>query len=321
MAGWPDGGISFLPPRHPRPSSILIIMINREQIQTFVTQLYFQKDKLWTSIWIAGIVMLWIWNRIFLNAPAFAQIQSAFIHTCFIAGLVIVFCCILGWGAAVGLYALERSQKQALSLCLTFLLNVIRSIPQIIGVLAGYVLITLLLRQDVLRSEFSVMILMAMLTSLFIFLELADLIRERIDHYHTLDFVNAMLCCGISEHRIIHIEILWKNSLAHIINKLIAIFGIAVFLQCSVDFIISVGLSTDVSPVNLPITLGSMLAKIDSKQDILAIGYSLTHLTYLPNLFFQHLQGLTTAFLIVFTLLSIYYISNGFAKRYGVLKG
>ncbi len=85
---------------------------------------------------MTGIVMLWVWNRIFLNGPAFEQIQSAFIHTCLIAVLVIVFCCILGWGAAVGLYVLERSQKQGLSLFLTFLLNVIRSIPQIIGVLA-----------------------------------------------------------------------------------------------------------------------------------------------------------------------------------------
>ena len=315
MEGW--GSLVPLPFHPPIP----ILMIGRQQILTFGARLYRQKDKLWLSIWTAGIVTLWIWNRIFLNNPAFERIQSAFIHTCLIAALVIAFCCILGWGAAVGLYALERSQKQGLALALSFLLNVIRSIPQIIGVLVGYVFITMMLRQEVLQSELLVMILMAIVTSLFVFPELADLIRERIDHYHTLDFVNAMLCCGISEHRIIHVEILWKNSLVHIINKLIAIFGIAIFLQCSVDFIISVGLSTNVSSVNLPITLGSMLARIDSKQDILAIGYTLTHLTYLPNLFFQHLQGLTTAFLIVFTLLSIYHIANGFAKRYGVLKG
>ena len=315
MEGW--GSLVPLPFHSPIP----ILMIGRQQILTFGARLYRQKDKLWLSIWTTGIVTLWIWNRIFLNNPAFERIQSAFIHTCLIAALVIAFCCILGWGAAVGLYVLERSQKQGLALALSFLLNVIRSIPQIIGVLVGYVFITMMLRQEVLQSELLVMILMAIVTSLFVFPELADLIRERIDHYHTLDFVNAMLCCGISEHRIIHVEILWKNSLVHIINKLIAIFGIAIFLQCSVDFIISVGLSTNVSPVNLPITLGSMLARIDSKQDILAIGYTLTHLTYLPNLFFQHLQGLTTAFLIVFTLLSIFHIANGFAKRYGVLKG
>ena len=93
-------------------------------------------------------------------------------------------------------------------------------------------------------------------------------------------------------------------------------FGYAVFLQCSVDFIISVGLSTDVNDTSLPTTLGSLLAKIDSKQDILAVGYTLTHPDYLGQLFFQHLQGLTIAGLIVFSLVSIYHIANGFAERH-----
>jgi hypothetical protein len=83
-----------------------------------------------------------------------------------------------------------------------------------------------------------------------------------------------------------------------------------------VDFIISVGLSTDVNSVSLPATLGSLLAKLDSKQDILAIGFTLTHPSYAPHLFFAHLQGLTTAFLIVFSLLCIYQIGNGYAERH-----
>jgi hypothetical protein len=131
-----------------------------------------------------------------------------------------------------------------------------------------------------------------------------------------LDFYSAMRVCGIPDRRIINFDILWKNSRLHIQNKLIAVLGYAVFLQCSVDFIISVGLSTDVNDTSLPITLGSLLAKIDSKQDILAIGYTLTHLDYAGNLFFQHLQGTTVAFLIVFSLVSIYHIANGYAERY-----
>jgi hypothetical protein len=83
-----------------------------------------------------------------------------------------------------------------------------------------------------------------------------------------------------------------------------------------VDFIISVGLSTDVSSVNLPVTLGSLLAKIDSKQDILAIGYSLTHLGYIIRLPFEHLQGISVSFIIVFTLVCMYQIGNGFARRH-----
>ncbi|RMF56578.1 MAG: hypothetical protein D6748_13145, partial [Calditrichaeota bacterium] len=87
---------------------------------------------------------------------------------------------------------------------------------------------------------------------------------------------------------------------------------------CSIDFIISVGLSTEVSSVNLPVTLGSLLAKIDSKQDILAIGHTLMNPGYIGNLFFEHLQGITVAFLIVFSLICMYKISNGFAERYDI---
>ena len=236
-----------------------------------------KKDTLWLTIWIAGIAALGIWDALFLNRPAFEQIQSAFGHSALIALMALAAAVFLGWAAGVGLYFLEG---HPLALPIQFLLNLIRSVPQIVGILAGYVLITFMMRRGALHSEMAIMVLMAFSTGLFIFLELADLIRERIDYYRSLDFVDAMRCCGIPESRIVHVEILWKNSMAHILNKLIALFGMAIFLQCSVDFIISVGLSTDVSPVNLPVTLGSMLARIDSKQDILAIGYTLTDPAY-----------------------------------------
>ena len=122
--------------------------------------------------------------------------------------------------------------------------------------------------------------------------------------------------CGIPEWRIINFDILWKNSRAQILNKLIAVFGMSIFLLCSIDFIISVGLTTDINTINLPVTLGSLLAKVDSKQDVLAIGHTLFNPGYFPNLFFKHLQGISVAFLIVFTLICIFKISNGFARRH-----
>jgi hypothetical protein len=125
-----------------------------------------------------------------------------------------------------------------------------------------------------------------------------------------------MLCSGISEQRIINVDILWKNSRAHILQKLVATFGMAVFLQCSVDFIISVGLSTDVSLSNFPATLGGLLATLDSKQDILAISMLFTDAGYIGNLFFRHLQGMSVAFLIIFTLICVFRTSNGLVKRY-----
>ena len=287
-------------------------------IWTYLQKLYANKDTMWLVIWLLGTGFLWIWNHTFLNYPAFVQIQTAFINTALISIICIIFSLVMSWSLAVTLHFLPQTPAHFLMLPITFLLNLIRSIPQIIGILGGYVLVTILVRNEIIQSRFLIILLMATIISVFIFLELVDLIRERIGHYQKLDFFNAMLCCGIKESRIINIEILWKNSLIHIMNKLIAIFGITIFLQCSVDFIISVGLSTDVNPVNLPITLGSMLAKIDSKQDILAIGYTLTHPNYLSNLFYLHLQGLTTAFLIVFSLLSIYQISNGYARRHQI---
>jgi ABC-type dipeptide/oligopeptide/nickel transport system permease subunit len=214
------------------------------------------------------------------------------------------------------MHRLNRSRIRSGLYIITFFLNLIRSIPQIVGILFGYVAIATLVNAGVLSGKLIIFILMAFCMSCFIMLEVIDLLRERIDHFMKLDFFNALRVCGVSEWRIINFDILWKNSRIHILNKLISVFGSAVFLQCSVDFIISVGLSSDVNAVTLPTTLGSLLAKMDSKQDILAIGNSITNPTYIPNLFFQHLQGLTVAFLIVVTLLAAYQISCGYAERH-----
>jgi ABC-type dipeptide/oligopeptide/nickel transport system permease subunit len=166
------------------------------------------------------------------------------------------------------------------------------------------------------ESDISILILMAFIIAVFVFLEVFDLLRERITYFSRRDFFNAMRVCGIKERYIINREIIWRSSRIHIINKLIAIFGISIFLLCSVDFIISVGLSTEVSSVNLPVTLGSLLAKIDSKQDILAIGHTISHLGYAVRLPFEHLQGITIAFIIIFTLVCMYQIGNGYTRRH-----
>ena len=274
------------------------------------------KDVRWAITWVVVIAAVALWNVLFLNKPALALVIEGFGNTMLIALMVCGFTLAYGWIATILLHSFEAKNRRIMLLITTFILNCIRSIPQIIGVLIGYVLIAGLIGDEVLRGNHVIFPLMAALMSLFIFQEMVDLMRERIAHFRTLDFYNAMLVCGISESRIVNNDILWKNSRAHIFNKLISVFGMAVFIQCSVDFIISVGLSTDVSPVDLPVTLGSLLAKIDSKQDILAIGHALTHFDYIGKLFFTHLQGLTIAFCIVFTLLCVYSISNGFSERH-----
>ena len=274
------------------------------------------KDKLWLFTWLIVVAFVGIWDTLFLNRPALKQVVAGFINTFFISLLVIIVTLFFSWCMTLVLHYFESKKTKVGYLLVTFLLNLLRSIPQIVGILFGYILVAYLIGKGILKSNLVIFPLLACIMSLFIFLEVVDLMRERIDYYKKLDFFHAMLVCGIPERRIINFDILWKNSRIHIFNKLISVFGIAVFLQCSVDFIISVGLSTGVNSVNLPTTLGSLLAKIDSKQDILAIGHTLTHPGYIGNIFFGHLQGVTVAFLIVFTLLSIYNISNGYAERH-----
>jgi hypothetical protein len=274
------------------------------------------KDIRWLLIWIVGSIAIWTWDVLFLNKPALIKVANGFANTFIIAVLVVGFTLVLGWFATLLLHSLSNRSNRTAYLIATFFLNLVRSVPQIVGILFAYVGISLLAQNGVVTSKTLLFVIMAFSMSFFIFLELVDLMRDRIDHFMKLDFYSAMRVCGIPDRRIVNFDILWKNSRMHIQNKLIAVLGYAVFLQCSVDFIISVGLSTDVNDAALPVTLGSLLAKIDSKQDILAIGYTLTHPDYISQLFLQHLQGMTIAFLIVFSLVSIYHIANGYAERH-----
>ena len=274
------------------------------------------RDRQWLLFWVISIVAVGIWDLLFLNRPAFRRVIDGFINTFTIALLVVIFTLAMSWIITLVIQRLRRTHNSIGLYITTFLLNLIRSIPQIVGILFGYIAIAALVTAGYLPGKISIFLLMAFCMSCFIIPEVIDLLRERIEHFSKLDFFNALLVCGVSEWRIINFDILWKNSRIHILNKLISVFGSAVFLQCSVDFIISVGLSSDVNAVTLPTTLGSLLAKMDSKQDILAIGNSITNPTYIPNLFFQHLQGLTVAFLIVVTILAAYQISCGYAERH-----
>lgn len=286
-----------------------------QKIKLYSEYIYAQKDKFWLIVWLSILGLTLIWNILFLNKPALRLVIEGFLNTLYISALVVVFSFLLGWIIGLLVVRFESSRFHILYFTLTFILNIIRSIPQIVGILLGYVGITYLITAKILTDTWLVMTTMSIIISLFIFNEMIDLIRERINHFKKLDFYNAMKVCGISENRIINFDILWKNSRIHILNKLIAIFGSAIFLQCTIDFIISVGLSTQVSSVSLPTTLGSLLAKIDSKQDILAIGNTIMNPSYFTHIFFEHLQGITVAFLIIFTLLAVYKISNGFAER------
>ncbi|MFH0736671.1 MAG: hypothetical protein V1773_00980 [bacterium] len=274
-----------------------------------------QNDLRWLLFWLVGIQLMLVWDKLFLNKPAFKLLEKAFLNSFVVGFFVILFSVLLAWGVVNTAFKLRSNNKATGYYILTFIINLIRSVPQILGVLLGYVLLTFILDKELFKNEVSVLIFIAFIISIFVFLELYDELEARIEHYKKSDFYPAMLVCGISEFRIINFEILFKNSIANIFHKLLSLFGVALFLQCSIDFIVSVGLSNDVSLSNFPVTLGSLLAKMDSKQDILALGKTLTDPLYGVNLLFKHLQGLSVAFVIVFTLLSVFKISNGFIKR------
>ncbi len=272
-------------------------------------------DTRWLLIWLVGLAVVGLWDFLFLNRPALARLISASANTGLVGVCVVVCAFLLGWLSALALHFFDHARLRWAYLPTLFVLNLIRSVPQIVGILLGYVVLTIGIQQEVLRRETSQLLVMAVIISLFVFLEVADVMRERIRHFRTLDFFDAMLCSGIRESRIVNIEILWKNSRAHLLHKAVQVFAAAVFLLCSVDFIISVGLSTDVSLSNFPPTLGGLLARMDSKQDILAVSTVLTDPSRLSELFFEHLQGISTAFTIVFTLLCMHRIGAAYVAR------
>src|SRR3989339_1412298 len=263
-----------------------------------------------------GLLGLFLWNLFFLNGPAMKKVWGALLNTVLISGLTVVLTLLLALAAAFSLHLLEVTGRQKGRFILLFALNLIRSVPQIIGVLLGYALLSFLITNGVVGNGIMAFVIMACSLSLFIFLEVTDLLLDRIAHFRKSAFYNALRVCGLSESRVVGFNILWNNSRIHILNKLLSVFGMALFLQCSTDFILSVGLSRDAEVTSLPLSLGGLLAHIDSNQDILAMGYTLTHPLYLPHLFLQHLQGLSAAFLIVFTLYSLYKIGNGFSERH-----
>ncbi|MFH0989437.1 MAG: hypothetical protein V1799_05400 [bacterium] len=286
------------------------------RISIWYRDLYRQKDLLWLLIWLGGLMTIWFWDALFLNAPAFARVQTAFLNSLITGLMVVALSVVLGWIMGVGMHLLERGESKGMYIVAQFITNLLRSVPQILVVLIGYVILTVMLDQEIIRSSFAQLLWIAGTITLAVFLEAADTVRSRIEHFRSSDMVDAMLCCGISEWRIINVEILWRNSRSHLLHKTIALFGVSIFLQCSIDFIISVGLSTDVSLSNFPLTLGSLLASLESKQDILSISNLLSDPGYLPVIFVRHLQGVSIAFSIVFTLLCLYKIANGFVWRH-----
>lgn len=269
-------------------------------------------------MWLGGMGLLLVWNALFLNEPAMRRVQEACVNSAVGGVLAVLFSLASGWAVGLALHFADSRRRTGVYAILTFALNLIRSVPQIVGILLGYTAITALMATDTIVRPGTQVGATAVVIGLWLVPEVSDLVRDRIALFRRSDFYDAMLGCGVRESSIINRDILWKNSRAHLLQKAVALFGMSLFLQCSIDFVVSVGLSVDVASTDFPVTLGSLLARLDSKQDILAIGTILTDPLYLSALVTRHLQGLSVAFVIVFSLICVYRIANGLVRRYGL---
>ena len=136
------------------------------------------RDTLWLIVWLSGIAALAVWDTLFLNRPALKLLIGGFVNTFCVALMVIVVTLALGWATTILLHSLEKRKSRIGYLIATFVLNLVRSVPQVVGILIGYVWIAFMIQDGTLRNQFAVFTVMACCMSLFIFLELVDLMRE-----------------------------------------------------------------------------------------------------------------------------------------------
>lgn len=267
----------------------------------------------WIIGWLLGIALLGFWDMLFLNRPALALLMEACVHSLIIATGSVILAGASGWLLAMGHYYFRKRPVPAQML--NGLVALLRSVPQVITLIAGYTLLTWMMEREALTQPAGLLALTAVLYAAVTALEFRDLFIQRIALFERSDFIRASLVCGLSEYRVINRDILWHNSKAHLINKTISLGGAVLFLQCSFDFILSVGLSSQVSAANFPVTIGSLLTRMDSKKDILAFGASWTDPSYWPRLLTDHLQGLSLAILLILTLTCLYKFTEEFALR------
>ncbi len=266
-------------------------------------------------LWIAGIAVTLVWNRFFLIRSDFILIETALVQSMMTSVLAVVLAAGMAW---IWINLEEWARRNNINRFRTLMdvvYDVQKSAPQVIGLLIGYSLLTVLIRTETLRNTFWMMAWMSSCLALVTAAEFAELFRERIGFFRQKDFFPAMRVCGLSEFRIINRDILWYNSRAFLLQKGVSLFGVVLFLQCSIDFIISVGLANDISSANFPSSLGSVLARMSSKQDILAIGMSLADPSSVPALFTEHLMGISAAALLVWTLICIFQIAHELTQR------
>ena len=67
-----------------------------------------RKDIRWLSFWFLGMIVVWIWDALFLDPLSYELVQAAIFNTFFGAGAAVAAALGLGWGGALLLYFLEN---------------------------------------------------------------------------------------------------------------------------------------------------------------------------------------------------------------------
>ena len=261
----------------------------------------------WFYIWTIGFSLMFFWCSLYLFEGSFDRLKLALLHSFFIALCSIVLALIFSW--SLTLFREVNGYKKSVNLVIDYLFNITNSVPQIIGLLLFYFIVV-----QIADNTFYILFLFSIGTALVIFKEMYELMSEQIRKYWPQEFVQSALTLGVKKSVIINFEILKKKSLEYISAKLLSLFGTSIFLQTSVDYIISVGLSRNINLIEYPLTLGNLLARSESKQDILAISRSIFSPSNIPSLFFEHLLGVSIAFFIIFSLFCFYKITSEYMR-------
>ena len=283
---------------------------NINNLKLLLNKILSRKDLRWSALFVLGLLFSVIWNAIFLNDAAFSKWLSAIVQTYLLGLLSLMLSLSFGWLFALG-EELLFSENKFLNAGFYLFIDLLKSIPQIVIILLGY--IPLFFYFD--NSPFVQTLWLALVLALSFANDVYEEISNRIAVSKNYGFYNAMLALGIKESRIINRDVLLLNSAPYLINRAVVIFASSVFLLTSADFIVSVGLAPQLTLSGLPATLGNILATATSKEDILAIREVFADPLYLKELLTTHLQGISAAFALVFTMISAYEISNGIVER------
>lgn len=245
---------------------------------------------------------------VLLLVACFAGLNSgdsiALLSAIAITAVSVLLALILVFGLAVALLVVNEQFGGVRRLIL-----LIPLLPQIVWLMIGYSFVnSWIVGQGI--SDSVTIFLSASLFAFVLLPEVFQFLEERLAHEKEHGAFFPLQTHGVSLPQLVIREVLWRQNRAHVLLKMCALVGSVFFLQISIEFIISVGLSETIGVINFPLSLGQLLTQIGSKQDLLAVGYALFSPSYGPTLLTQHLFGLSVAISILLGMIGAFKLSS-----------